>query len=360
MRWAFSFVLQSYNNRERCIELLAKECQKYQTPVHNMSVVTSPLACHSTDDLWRRRNCDSNESISSTSSGHSAGTPSFGQTSQEFAHPHIRSSQSYPYIPPSKVLGHTPRSSLPTASLDTVPSSHRTRGMDGSSPATAAIVEHDPFNFRPHAQLVQDSSSAQNAGMLVPDSFGQYSRALLGQNGRVEVGRNPSSCNLPGGSPNALHTSSQNTVTSEVRYRVSPAGVPGELAGPTYLSTTSFSMLAPEVGGSAVGAAAHESQSRLSYTRFPTVFSRHSSNAFINPQQAWVSSPQMPTTFVTSLSSSCECLPSVTGASEAAVHPSSSSYIPVPSASAASLCRNRNSPTAGSEDVDNPEYVNCT
>jgi len=308
-------VSQSYNNRERCIELLAKECQKYQTPVHNRSMMTSPLACHSTEDLWHQRNCDSSESISSKSSGHSAGTPSgHGHTNLDVTHPHIRSSQSYPYIPPSTLSGRvhdpTPRSSLPMASLDTVPPSHHVRGMDCSSPVPATVVQRGPFNFRPVSQLSQDSTSAQN--------------------GRIEVGGKLPLCNLPGGSPNAVPAGKQKPVTSEVRYRVSPSGFTDEWAGLTYLSTTSV---------------------------FPTA-SRHLSNAYINPQQVWVSSPQMPTTYVSSLSSSCECLPSVTGASDAAVQRSSSSSVPGLSPFAASPCQNSNSPRADSEDVNSPEYIN--
>lgn len=332
---------QSFSNRERCIELLAKECQKYQTPV------TSPLACHNTEDLWQQRNCDtSSESISSMSSGHSVGTPSSGLTNQDVAHPLIRSSQSYPYIPPTK-SGHvhnpTPRSSLPMASLDTVPPGHHVRALNGGSPATGAAVLHDPLHFRPDAQMNwhwHPPSSKNAAGMLTPESFSQYPRGALGQDGRAEAGGSLLSCNLPGGSPNAFQTSKQKTVTSEVRYRVSPSGFTGEWAGPTYSSTTSVSMMAPE--------------ERCS----PSVSSRHSSNAYINPQQAWVRNPLKPTTYVSSLSSSCECLPSVTGASEASVQ-QSSSCLPAHSTSTVSPRRNSNSPRSGNEDVDNPEYINA-
>ena len=305
--------------------------------------MTSSLACHSTEDLWQRRNCDSSESISSMSSGQSVGTPSSGQTNPDISRPHIRSSQSYPYIPPSTLSGRVhdpmPRSSLPTASLDTVPPSH-VRGMDGSSPATAAVVQHVPFNFRPDSQ---DPGSAQNARLLGPHS--RYPHGALAEEGRVEVGRSLSACDLPGGSPNAIHTSKQTTVTSEVRYRVGSSGATGELAGLTYSSSTSINMLGPEKGGAA--------------SLFPAVSSRHSSNAYISPQQVWLSQSQMPTTYVSSLSSSREHLPLATGASEPAVKQSSSSTcIPAHSSSTVTPRQNSNSPRASSEDVDSPEYIN--
>jgi len=336
-------VFQSYNNRERCIEMLAKECQKYQTSMHNRPVMTSSLARHSSEDLWQQQNYDSSESISSVSSGNSVGAPSSGYTNLDIAHPHIRTSQSYPYIPPSRLSGRVhdsmPRSSLPNPSLDTVPPSH------GRSPATAAVMQYDPFNFRPDSRL--NRSSAQNAAeILVPVSYDQYPSGVLGQ------------CSLPGGSPNSLHTSKLQTVTSEVRYRINPSGVTGELAGPTYLSTTSVNMLAPEEGGSvAMSVAAHETQTRLSYSRFHApVSSRHSSNVFINPQQVLVSSPQMPKTYVSSLSSSCEFLPSVTGA-EAAIQPSLPACIPARCPPTVSSRQNSNSPRPSIEDVDSPEYI---
>jgi len=325
--------------------------------------MTSPLSCHNTEDLWQRRNCDtSSESISSMSSGHSVGTPSSCPTNQDITHPLIRSSQSYPYIPTTKSSGYvhnpTPRSSLPMASLDTVPPGHHIRGMDGSSLATAGLILHDPFHFRPDAHMNQHPASSKNAtGMLTAESFSQYPRGVLRQDGRTEVGASLLSGNLPGGSSTAVHTSKQKTVTSEVRYRVSPSGVTGDWAGTTYSSTTSVNTMAPEERGSAPGAAAHETQSRLSYSPFSSVISRHLSNAYINPQQAWVSSLPKPTTYVSSLSSSCECLPSVTGAFEASVEQSPSSCLPSHDVSPR---RNSNSPRAGSEDVDNPEYINGT
>jgi len=327
--------------------MLAKECQNYQASVHNRPMMTSQLACHSSEDLWQQQNYDSSESISSMSSGHSIGTPSSGHTNQDIAHPYIRSSLSYPYIPPSTLSGRvhdpTPRSSLPMASLDTVPPSHHVRRMDGS-PATAAVMQNDPFNFRPDPQY---PASTQNAGeMFVPD---QYPHGALGQ------------CSLPGGSPNSLHTSKQKTVTSEVRYRVNPAGVTGELGGPTYLSTTSVNMSVAEAGSSGPSVDSHVTRTGLPYSLFPTaVSSKHLSNAYINPQQVWVRSPHMPKTYISSLSSSCECLPSVTGASEAAARPSLSSRVPSHSPYVDSPCQNSNSPRPSSEDVDSPEYIHGT
>jgi len=330
--------LQTYYNRECCIEMLAKECQKYRNMVYN----TSHMGYHSTEDLWQQH-YDSAESLSSMSSGHSIGAPSFGQPSQAIGHSFMRSSQSYPYIPPTESSGRvhdpTPRSSLPMASLDVVPPSQQFRGMDGSKPATAAVMQHDPFSFRTDTQ-----------------------RSTLRQDGRVELGQNLSSYNFPGESSTAVPTTKQKTITTGVSYRVNCSRNAG--CKPTYLSATHVNMPACEEGGGKLGLPAHEtsgrSQNRLSDPVLPTALSNPSSNAcsamYINPQQAWVSSRQTPTTYVSSLSSSYDCLASVTGVSETAVYPSSSPCTPANSALAYRV--NSSSPRLSQEPMDDPEYTN--
>ena len=331
-------MLQCCYNRERCYEMLAKERQKYQNMVHNRSMAESHMARHSTEDLWQQH-CDSAESLSSVSSGHSAGASSFGQTSPGVGQSLMHLSQSYPYIPLSEASGRvhdpTPRSSLPMASLDAVPAGQHFRGFDGSIPATAAVMQHDPFSFKADAQLYQHNALRQDV--------------------RVESSRH-----LPDESTTAVHTAKtaqQKTVTIGVSYRVNCSGNTGERSKPTYLSATHVNMLSPEGGGSTVP---ERSQNRLSDPVPPTALSNHLSNSYsavyINPQQAWLSSPQMPATYVSSLSSSCECLPSVTGGSETPVYLSSSS-VSANSASGVPACHSSNLSRLKSESVDNPEYA---
>jgi len=318
-------VLQSYYNRECCIELLAKECQKYQ----NMLRLASPDVRRSAEDL-RQRHYGSSESVSSMSSGHSIGPPpSVDQTSQGAAHSLMRSSLSYPHIPPTDSSGHdrTPRSSLPLSSLYAVPPSQQIRVMDGTSPCTAAVMQHNPFNLSSDAQF--------------------NPRILLRQDGRVEIGRN-----LPSNSPGTLRateTTKPITVTSAVSYRVNCSGNSGEQSKPTYLSATHVNML-PANDGGGVSGASEKSQNRLSDSMLHTGSTNRSSNAvYINPQQAWVSSPQMPTTYVSSLSSSRERLPSPTDVGQTPV-----------SISPVSPFLHSNSPRRSSECVDNPEYAKGT
>jgi len=325
-------VLQSYYNRECCIELLAKECQKYQNMLRLAS--PSPDVRRSAEDL-RQRHYGSSESVSSMSSGHSIGPPpSVNQTSQGAAHPLMRSSLSYPHIPPTDSSGHdrTPRSSLPLSSLYVVPPSQHIRVMDGTSPSTAAVMQHSPFNLSSDAHF--------------------NPRILLRQDGRVEIGRNLPSYNLPGNSPGtfrATETTKPLTVTSGVSYRVNCSGNTGEQSKPTYLSATHVNMLPANEGGGMLGAS-EKLQNRLSDPMLPTGSTNRSSNAvYINPQQAWVSSPQMPITYVSSLSSSRECLPSPTDVGQTPV--SISPVLPF---------LRSNSPRRSSESVDNPEYAKGT
>lgn len=341
----FAYVLQSYYNRERCIEILAKECQKYQSMLYNRSVVTSPMACRSTEDIWQQ-NCGSAESLSSVSSGHSVGTPSFVQTNQDIGHSPMRSSQSYTYIPPTESSGRVhdpaPRASLPMPLLDTVPPR-----MGVSSPATAAVMQRLSFSSRPDPQVNQDLVLPHSAGILVMESF---SHGMLRQHGIVEGGRN-----LPGGSPaavNAVKTSKPKTVTSGVSYRVNPVTSSGEQSKPTYLTATHVNMLSPEAGDDRLR---HErSQKRLSSDRS----SNACSAVYINPQQSWLSSPQTPTTYVSSLSSSCDCLlPSVTDASKSTVFPSLSTCLPASSASSVLPSTNSSSPIPSSQPVTDPKYA---
>lgn len=344
-------MLQSYYNRECCIEMLAKECQKYQNMLYNKTVTPSPRARHSTEDLWRQQHYDSAESMSSVSSGHSGGAlPSFEQTSPAGAHSLMRSSQSYPYIPPSETSGRVhdpmPRSSLPMASLDVLAPSQHFRAVDGGIPATAAIMQYGPFSFRADTQ------------------FGQHN--ALRQDGRVDLGRNLPSYNLPGGSPSvvrATETMKQKTITSGVSYKVNCVANTAEPSKPMYLSATHVNMLPAEERGGMLGASAHEasekSQNRLSDSSLSTLSTNRSSNAlYINPQQAWVSGMQMPTTHISLLSSSssCECLPTVTCGSQTSVCPSSS-CIPANSASALPSLHNSNSPRLTGESEENPEYA---
>ena len=315
-------------------------------------MVTSPMACHSTEDL-RHQQYDSAESLSSLSSGHSVGAPSFGQISQGIGSTLMRSSQSYPYIPPNESSGRvhdpTPRSSLPMSSLDMVPPSQHLRGMDSSIPATAAVMQCVPFSFRTDAQLIQHNP--------------------LRHGGRVEINQDLSSYNRPTESPIASKTTQHKTVTTGISYRVNCSHSTGEQSKPTYLSATHLNMLAPEDGGGRLAPPTHEmsgrSQNRLSdpmLLLFPTVSSHQSASAYtamyVNPQQAWVSSPQLPTTYVSSLSSSCECLPSVTSGRETAVYPSTSSCKPANNASAVPSCGRSNSPRLNNDSVDHPEYAN--
>jgi len=345
--------------------MLAKECQKYQSL---LSAVTSPMACHSTEDVWQQNyGSGSAESLSSMSSGHSVGALSFGQMSQDISHSLMRSSQSFPHIPPTESSGRvhdpTPRSSLPIPSLDAVPPSHHLRGMDVRDPATAAIMQYGPFSFRPDMQLNQDPALSHNAGILVTESFAQHPHGVFRQHGRVEIGQqNVSLSNLPGGSPVAVNASKitkPQTVTSGVSYRVNRLG---EQSKPTYLSATHVNMVAPEEGGGRVlDVARHDRfQNRLSDSALMPSPSNHSSNVFIKPQQSWLSSPRTPTTYVSSLSSSssCDCLHSSVTAGSETQYPLSSSCTPASSAStvfpAVSRLRLRNS---NSESVDNPEYA---
>jgi len=348
------FLLQSDNNRVRCIEKLAKECHKYQNSVN---------------DAWRRQHHDSAESLSSASSSHSAGTPPFGQTNHGIADSHMRSSYSYPNIPPSESSGRvhdrTPRSSLPMSSLGEMPPSHQLTRMYG--PATAAVMQHVPFSFRPDAQLHQDPAATQNVvGILVPGSFYRHPLGVHRQDGRVDL-----SLNLLGESSavDTGKTAKQKTITSEVSYRLDHSPFTGEQSAdntkPTYRSATHVNMLAPEDGGGLLSGEAETTlgrlQNHLSVSVFPATSSSHSSNAYssvyINPQQAWVSSPQRPTTYISSLSSSCECLASVTSGSEAAARPTMPSYTPAVSAPAPPVPGSSSPKPSSDLCDDNPEYV---
>ena len=323
----FACVLQSSYNRERCIEILAKECQKYQSMLCKRSAVVSPVASHSTEEVWQH-NYDSAESLSSMSSGHSVGAPSFGQMSQDVAHSLLRSSQSYPHIPSTESSGPvhdpTPRSSLPMSSLDAVPPGHQFRATGVNSPATAAVMQHGLFSFRPDP-LNHDPRLSQTAGILATESLRHHPHGVLRQHGMVEGDQNLSSHNFPRGSPPAVKIAMPRTVTSAVSYRVNTLDSTGEQSKLTYLTATHVNMLSPEAGVGKLGTARHErSQNRFSDP--PAIPSNRSSNAYsaavyINPQQSYLSSPQAPTTYVSSLSSSCDSLyPSVTGGSETAVY----------------------------------------
>ena len=144
----------------------------------------------------------------------------------------MRSSQSYPHIPPPESSGRvhdpTPRSSLPIPSLDAVPPSHHLRGMGDRNPATAAVMQRGPFSFRPDVQLNQEYPAlSHSAGILVTECFGQHPHGVIRLHGRVEAGQNVSLSNLPGGSPagvNATKTTKPTTITSGVSYRVNGLG----------------------------------------------------------------------------------------------------------------------------------------
>jgi len=335
--------LQSFCNRERCIEMLAKECQKYQSLLY--------------------QNCGSSsaESLSSMSSGYSVGALSIGQMSQEISHSLMRSSQSYPHIPPTESSGRvhdpTPRSSLPIPSLDAVPP----RGMGARDPVTAAVMQRGPFSFRPDVQLNQDPALSCNAGILVTESYGHHPHGVFRQYGRVEGDQNVSLSNLSSGSPvavNATKVTKPKTITSGVSYRVNRLG---EQSKPTYLSATHVNMVAPEERAGRLDVARHDRfHNRLSDSALTPSPSNHSSNVFIKPQQSWLSSPQTPTTYVSSLSSSSsfDCLYSSVTAGSETQYPLSSSCTPAGSTSsvlpAVNRLRLRNS---NSESVDSPEYA---
>ena len=336
--------------------------------------MTSPgTAYRSAEDIWQHRNYDSAESLSSVSSGHSGGgTPSLAQTSHDVVHSLMRSSQSYPYIPPpstgpsGRVHDPTSRSSLPIPSLDVVPP----RGVN--TPATAGVMQHGPFTFRPDdAQFNHhDPTLPHSAGVLVTEPFGRRPRGALDQHGRAEPGQNLSLYNMPGASPTAVRAGQvarPKTVTSGVTYRVNPPSASaGEQSKPTYLTATHVNLLTPDDGGG--GGAERLQSNRLSDSVLPgTSSDRLSGGAYsavyINPQQSWLCGPRTPTTYVSALSSSCDCLlPSVTDVSRPSP---SSTHIPASGAasSSASVLASANSsshlPSSESATTD-PNYANGT
>ena len=322
------YVLQSYYNRERCIEMLAKECQKYQNMVCNRFVMVNPVS-HSTEDILPY---DSTESLSSVSSGHSAGA----QTNN-MPHSLMRSSQSYTYIPLTESSGHvhdpTPRSSLPMPSLDVVPPSQHLREINSRIPATAAVMQHGPFTYMQDAQLNRHSA--------------------LRQDDRVEVVQNLPSCNLLG-ETTAAKSAKTKTVTVGVSYKVNCSGNSSEQSKPTYLSATHVNMPASEEGEGKLGAAAAQLQNRLSDSVFPTASSNCAYTAvYINPQQVWVTSQPKQSTYVSSLSAPCEYPPSVTGG-----NPSLSSSVPTNNMLTVPAYHSNHSPRHSTESVDNTEYTN--
>jgi len=356
-------VLQSYNNRQLCIEILAKECQNYQNSLYSATAVSSPTVYRSAEDIWQQHwNYDSAESLSSISSGHSGGTPSFAQMSHDVANSAMRSSQSYPYIPPTDSSGRvhdpTPRSSLPISSLEIVPP----RAVVVNSPATAAVMQHGPFSFRsPDAQLNHHSPTLpHSAGVLVVEPFSQHPHHVPRQHRSSEGAQNQ--CFL-GGSPTAVNATKGGaklkTVTSGVTYRVNASSAnAGEQSKPTYLTATHVNLLTPDEGK--LGTTERLQPNRLSDSMLPSASSGRLpggalSAVYLNPQQSWLGSPQTPTTFVSSLSSSCDCLlPSVTDVSQSS---SSSTHLP---ASTVSSSPNSSSHIApGSESIaTDPQYAN--
>ena len=288
------FCWQTYNNKERCIELLTKACQNCQNPV------TSPTSCRSTEDLWDR-NCGSAESASSVSSSHSVGMPGFDQATPDIVYSHMRLSQSYPLIPPTlssnQVHNPTPRSSLPMASLNTVREGHHVRQLDVAS---AAIMRHGPTNTSP--------------------------------------------CHI---SPNVFCADNQQAVFNDDRRRVCP----GEISKPTFLSAAHLHVASPDERGGTHNLLSHPT---LISAASPWHSSSGYSAAYIHPLQAWAGSPLLPTTYISSLSSSRECLPSSTSV----VDRSSPSCLPVNSSSPVPSCHSNSSPRGNIETVDNSQYIN--
>ena len=333
------------------------------------ALMASPVASRSTEDLWNLSMLPygSGESLSSTSSGQSAGAAvaSISRTNEDGSGMNMRPSQSYSHIPPAD-SGHihdpAPRPSLPLSSLDFVPPAHYSRGEDANKP----VMQHGLFSIGPETLVHRHplSSTENVTSISVVESGCGHLADVVGQDGRVDVGQNLSSYSPVWSSSTAQATNRLKMVTSEVRYQVDPSGSDDELTSgaskPTYHSAAHVKVRAPkERDGKLVPVMPGTLQKPLSNPGMTSV----KSSVYISPQQAWVSSPQMPTTYISSLTSSCECLPSVSAGNEAARPPlfsfsSATAASPVPP-SHENTSATTTSPRPSS-DIDSPEYINGT
>jgi len=296
---------QTLYNRERCIEALARECQKYQQV--NYGALPSYMDSQSVGEKWdreyRHQYSDSNDSrgsISSLSSCHSGGavvTGAHNLTSPTSAPVSMKASMSFPYLPSPNPTDFPIRPQHDPAPRSSLPLTADGYGL-GRAPGYGNWQENSGGYF--DAIRRPEMHGTGNLACLVPSPDKNFP---VSQARNLGASRSPNSqLGRPG------------SITSEVTYMVGGAGDPAAAAArsqsvwvqqPKYHSETHLNVQ-PPVQDFRLTETNDVSRSTATVdVRSPNSFT----SLFIHPLQVWVNSqPARQTTFVSSLSSSCESL----------------------------------------------------